>query len=46
MKMCRKRRKEVTQSVADWVLGSLENVLADGSYAPVRTKMQCGDRCG
>ncbi len=41
-----KERKEVAQSVADWVLGSLENVLAGGPYAPVRTKMQCGADCG
>ncbi len=39
-------RKAVAQSVADWVLGSLENVLAGGSYAKVRTKMQCGAGCG
>jgi hypothetical protein len=41
-----KERKEVAQSVADWVLGSLENVLAGGSYTPVRTKRQCGAVCG
>ncbi len=41
-----KERREVAQSVADWVLGSLENVLFGGSYAPVRTKMQCGVGCG
>lgn len=37
-----KERKAVAQSVADWVLGSLENILAGGSQAAVRTKMQCG----
>jgi uncharacterized metal-binding protein len=41
-----KERIAVAQSVADWVLGSLENVLASGSFAPVRTKMQCGAGCG
>jgi uncharacterized metal-binding protein len=41
-----KERKEVAQSVADWVLGSLENDHTDGFYAPVRTKMQISDRCG
>lgn len=35
-------RKEVAQSVADWVLDSLENVLAGVSCTPVRTKRQCG----
>jgi len=39
-------RKAVAQSVAERVLGSLEEVLACGSYAPVRTKMQCGAGCG
>ena len=41
-----KERKEVAQSVADWVLGSLENVLAGESYTPVRMKRQCGAGCG
>jgi uncharacterized metal-binding protein len=41
-----KERKEVAQSVANWVLHSLEEVLACGSYAPVRTKVQCGAGCG
>ena len=41
-----KERKEVAHSVADWVLGSLENVLAGGSCTPVRTKTQCGVGCG
>jgi len=38
-------RKKVAQSVADWVLGSLETVSAGRSHAPVRTKVQCGE-CG
>ena len=41
-----KERKEVAQSVADWVLGSLETVLTGGSYTPVRKKRQCGTGCG
>ena len=41
-----KERKEVAQSVADWVLGNRENVLAGGSCTPVRTKRQCGAGCG
>jgi len=41
-----KERKEVAQSVADWVLCSLDNVPADGSDALVRTKVQCGACCG
>ena len=41
-----KERKEVAQSVADWVLSSLETVLTGGSYTPVRMKMQCGTGCG
>ena len=41
-----KERKEVAQSVADWVLDSLETVLAGETYTPVRTKGQCGASCG
>jgi len=41
-----KERKEVAQSVADWVLCSMGNVLAGGSYTPVRIKSQCGTGCG
>lgn len=41
-----KERKEVAQSVADWVLGNLENVLADGSGAALQSEGQCGGCCG
>ena len=41
-----KERKEVAQSVADWVLGSLENIPAEGSADPVQTEGQCGAGCG
>ena len=36
-----RERIEVAQSVADWVLGSLENVPSDGSGLPVQTEGQC-----
>ncbi len=39
-------RKAVAQSVADWVLASLEGVSDDGAIAPVDTKGQCGACCG
>jgi len=39
-------RREVAQSVADWVIGSLKAVFAGEACAPVRTKMQCGAGCG
>ena len=39
-------RKAVAQSVADWVLASLESVSTDGAVAPVETKGQCGPGCG
>lgn len=41
-----KERKEVAQSVADWVLHSLENVFASGPYTAATTKRQCGTGCG
>ena len=41
-----KERKEVAQSVADWVLGSLENIHAEGSADPIQTEGQCGAGCG
>ena len=41
-----KERKEVAQSVADWVLGRLETVLAGGSCVTVPRKRQCGAGCG
>lgn len=41
-----KERKEVAQSVAEWVLGSLENIHAEGSADPVQTEGQCGAGCG
>lgn len=39
-------RREVAQSVADWVLGSLETAFAGGSCAPIQAKTQCGVGCG
>lgn len=41
-----RERIEVAQSVADWVLGSLDNVPADGSGVPVQTEGQCGSCSG
>lgn len=39
-------RREVAQSVADWVIDSLKAVFVGESCSPVRTKMQCGAGCG
>ena len=39
-------RKAVAQSVADWVLASLEGVSDDSAVAPVETKAPCGACCG
>ena len=38
-------RKSVAQSVADWVLTSLENFSDDGAAAPVEIKGQCRACC-
>jgi hypothetical protein len=39
-------RKEVAQSVPDWVFDNLENALAGGLCAPIQTKMPRGAGCG
>lgn len=39
-------RKAVAQSVADWVLCSLENFRTESAVIPVQSKGQCGACCG
>lgn len=39
-------RKEVAQSVADWVIDSLENRSPESGVAPIRWENQCGQCCG
>jgi len=39
-------RKEVAQSVADWVIDSLENMSPGRGVAPTRSENQCGQCCG
>ena len=39
-------RKAVAQSVADWVLASLESISDDSAVARVENKGQCGACCG
>ncbi|MDJ0783257.1 MAG: putative zinc-binding protein [Desulfosarcinaceae bacterium] len=39
-------RKMVAQSVADWVLRSLEGRAAEGAMTPAQTTGQCGACCG
>lgn len=41
-----KERIEVAQSVADWVIGCMGNLPADGSSIPARTKGRCTGCCG
>jgi uncharacterized metal-binding protein len=41
-----KERKEVAQSVADWVLESLEKVSTEGLGAPFQKEGRCGAGCG
>lgn len=41
-----KERKEVAQSVADWVIASLENMSAGSGVDPIRSENQCGQCCG
>jgi hypothetical protein len=41
-----KERKEVAQSVADWVLDSLEKNSDESLGAPVQTEGRCGACCG
>lgn len=39
-------RKAVAQSVAEWVLGRLGSLPAEGTLTPIQTKGQCSARCG
>ena len=39
-------RKAVAQSVAQWVLRSMDNIAAGGAVSPVQPKGACGTCCG
>ncbi|MEJ2156491.1 MAG: putative zinc-binding protein [Desulfobacteraceae bacterium] len=39
-------RKEVAQSVADWVIDSLENISQVCEVSSIPSQNQCGQRCG
>lgn len=41
-----KERKEVAQSVADWVVDSLQNMPAGKAVAPAQSEGQCKGCCG
>jgi len=41
-----KERKEVAQSVADWILDSLENSSFESAISPNHTDDQCKECCG
>ncbi len=41
-----KERKEVAQSVADWVIDSLENMSPGSGAVPIQSENQCGQYCG
>jgi hypothetical protein len=41
-----KERKEVANSMADWVLNSLEKVPAEGLGTPIQKEGQCSTCCG
>lgn len=41
-----KERKEVAQSVADWVIHSLDTMPLGSEITPVRSKNPCGQCCG